>query len=75
MADERVERVIVTVDEQHLAEIQTVASALQSAGMQVEQVLSSTGIITGKVPLSGIPALKSIAGVVDVETDQEMQAI
>lgn len=75
MSDDRVEHVIVTVDDQHLPEIQTVAIALQSAGMQVEQMLTSTGIITGSVAQPQVGALKRVPGVVDVEIDQEMQAI
>jgi hypothetical protein len=75
MSGERVERVSVTVDDQHLPEIQTVAIALESAGMRVEQILASTGIITGEVPQSKIEALKRVPGVVDVEIDQEMWVI
>ncbi len=75
MSDEKVVRIIVTVDDKHLSEIQSVASTLQSAGMKVNNVLSTTGIITGEVTPPKIPELKRIPGVVDVEPDQEMQAI
>lgn len=75
MSDEQLERIIVTVDDQHVPEIQSVATALQSAGMHVGNILSGTGIITGEVSQPKMQELKSIPGVVDVEVDQEMQAI
>ena len=75
MSNEQIVRIIVTVDDQHLPDIQAVATALQSAGMKVNNVLSSTGIITGEVSQPKIRELRSIPGVVDVEVDQEMRAI
>ena len=73
--DERVERITVTIDDDHLAEIQTVAVALQNVGMNVGQVLATIGIITGDAPAAKIDELKQVAGVVDVEPDQPMQAL
>jgi hypothetical protein len=75
MSDEQAKRIIVTVDDHHLPEIQTVAIALQAEGMRVDQLLPGIGIITGEVSQSKIPDLKRVTGVVDVEVDQEMQAI
>ena len=75
MSDITVQRVVVTVDDQHLPTIQAVANALQSAGMQVATVMPTTGVITGEVSLDQMQVLKSISGVVDVEPDQEMHAI
>lgn len=75
MSDEQTERVIITIGDQHLSDIQSVATTLQSAGVKVDNVLPSTGIITGEVSQPKIQELKSIPGVVDVEVDQEMRAI
>jgi len=75
MSDEQIERIIVTVDNEHLLDIQSVATALQSAGMKVNNVLPITGIITGEVAPLKIQELETIPGVVDVEVDREMQAI
>ncbi|MEG4405955.1 MULTISPECIES: hypothetical protein [Microcoleus] len=75
MSDEQVERIIVTVDDQNLSVIQSVVTALQSAGMKVEQVLAVTGIITGEVSQSKLEGLRSVPGVAGVEVDREMQAI
>ena len=69
------EKIIVTIDEQHLADIQTVANNLQSLGMTVDNILSVSGIVTGSSPGSLIPSLKAVQGVLDVEEDKEMWAI
>ena len=60
---------------QNLSVIQSVVTALQSAGMKVEQVLAVTGIITGEVSQSKLEGLRSVTGVAGVEIDREMQAI
>lgn len=75
MPDEQVERIVITVDDQHLAEIQAVATALQAAGVKVNNVMPIAGIITGEVSQTKMQELKGVSGVVDVEVDQEMQAI
>jgi len=69
------EQIIVTIDEQHLADIQTVANNLQFLGMTVDNILSVSGIITGSARRSLIPSLKAVPGVLDVEEDKEMRAI
>lgn len=74
MSDEPVDRIIVTVDDQHLAEIQSVATALQAAGMQVDNVMPLAGIITGEVPRSKRQEVECVSGVY-VEPDREMRAI
>ncbi|MEG4216008.1 hypothetical protein QUA27_03425 [Microcoleus sp. Pol14C6] len=75
MSDEQVQRIIVTVDDQNISVIPSVVTALESAGMKVEQVLAVTGIITGEVSQSNLEGLKSVPGVASVEIDREMQAI
>jgi hypothetical protein len=75
MSDEQVERIIVTVDDQNLSVIQSVVTALESAGMKVDEVLPVIGIITGEVSQSKLEGLKSVKGVANVEIDGEMHAI
>jgi hypothetical protein len=75
MSDEQVERIIVSVDDQNLPVIQSVVTALESAGMKVNEVLPVIGIITGEVAQSKLEGLKSVPGVASVEIDREMQAI
>lgn len=75
MSDEQIERIVVTIDDQNLPIIQSVVTALESAGMKVDRVLTVTGIVTGEVAQSQLEGLKSIPGVVNVEIDRQMQAI
>ena len=75
MAETPLEPVLVTVDDQHVAAIQTVADALQHAGLQVTKVMPTTGIISGQVAHAQRQALASVPGVAAVETDEEMHAI
>ncbi|MGB3827624.1 MAG: hypothetical protein WA962_02505 [Ornithinimicrobium sp.] len=44
------QRVVVSVDDQHVNEIQTVAEHLREQGMQIDQILDGLGMITGSVP-------------------------
>ncbi len=75
MSDEQVERIIVTVDDQNLPVIESVVTALELAGMKVDEVLPVIGIITGEVAQSKLEGLRSVPGVAGVEFDREMQAI
>lgn len=75
MSDEQVERIVVTVDDQNLPVIQSVVTALEAAGMKVEQVLPVIGIISGEVAQSKLEGLKSVPGVANVEIEKEVQAI
>lgn len=67
--------VIVTVDDAHIGNIQSVARSLSAAGLQVSNVMPTIGIIAGSVPASSIATLKALPGVLDVEADREMHAI
>jgi len=75
MAKANVERVIVTVQDQHIPAIQSVANALQSAGMHVTNVLPAAGVITGEVGPAQKQALTTVAGGAAVEADQEMHTM
>ncbi len=75
MSEEEVEQIVVTVDDENLAIIQSVVTGLESAGMQVDRVLPVTGIITGAVSQSKLEGLRKVAGVAHVEVDREMEAI
>jgi hypothetical protein len=68
-------RVVVTVDDDHVGSIEKVAEALRSAGMNVGDILSTTGIITGEVDEAGRRSMQSVPGVKAIEPDDEMHAI
>lgn len=61
----------IAVDEKHLDQILEVAQNLQSAGMNVEQLLDKIGIITGSCNAENIETLSQIEGVSHVEIARE----
>ena len=72
--------VTVTVDDEHLAEIDEVADRLRERGMRIDQILASIGIVTGSVEqvevLRGVTGVESVAAEERVDLgppDQEIQ--
>lgn len=63
----------VTVDDRHLAEVETVAQALRDTGMEVERVLGTVGVITGRAPAAARPALLAVDGVSSVDEQRRVQ--
>ncbi len=68
-------RVVVTVHDEHLTNIQQVANALRAAGMSVSNVLPIGGVITGEIAKEKRNQLSSITGVTAVEPDEEMHTM
>jgi hypothetical protein len=64
--------VVITVGDDHLAAIGTVATSLRSRGVKIESILEATGIITGT---STKPAstLEAVPGVKSVEAQPQFQ--
>ncbi len=67
------EKVTVTVDDDHLGQVASLAEQLSTAGMEVEQVLGEIGIITGSAPAERRAALEGLAGVSAVESENSFQ--
>lgn len=65
--------VTVTVEDDRMDRIEDLADQLRAAGMQIQQVLGSVGIITGEVTDAQRPAIAQIPGVVSVEGQAEYQ--
>ena len=64
----------VLIDDEHLANIEEVASALSREGLSVGKTLRSVGVITGLVAdTERTDALRSVAGVVGVEVTRDVQ--
>ncbi len=59
----------VSIDDEHLGSIGSIARALQDKGMQVEQVLDGVGIITGSVTDERRLLLASVPGVAAIVDD------
>lgn len=75
MTKQNIENVIITVDDQHMADVESVAAALRAAGMSVTNVMPTTGIITGGVASDTRQSLSALPGVKAIEPDEEMRAI
>ncbi len=63
----------MTVGDDHLGDLNEVAEQLRSAGMNVDQVLATVGIITGSVPSVRRAALERTPGVAAVEDEHTFQ--
>ncbi|MGK7873500.1 MAG: ketohydroxyglutarate aldolase [Xenococcaceae cyanobacterium] len=63
----------VSVDDEHMERILEVAQGLQSAGMNVEQVMDKLGVITGSCDSEKVEALSQVKGALYVERQQEYQ--
>ncbi|HET7326678.1 MAG TPA: hypothetical protein VFJ14_05255 [Nocardioidaceae bacterium] len=66
-------RVSVTIADEHLAEIESVAGALRDRGMEVEHVHDALGIITGSMPDDSRQALTAVDGVASVDEEMHYQ--
>jgi hypothetical protein len=63
------ERITVTVS----GDTDAVAEQLRAAGMNVEQVLTEVGIITGSAAAGQQASLANLPGVMSVEAEQRFQ--
>jgi len=65
--------IIVTVTDDALDKIQTVARQLGSKGMKVNKVHPITGVISGSIDAGKMGKLSSVKGVHSVEHDAAVQ--
>ena len=63
-------KVNITVDEAHIDQLDQVAEQLKSQGLEIEQTLSTLGIVTGSIEQDKVPSLSGVAGVESVEKDK-----
>lgn len=68
-------KVIVTIQDSHLGELKSLTKSLRNAGLEIGQILETSGIISGEVAEVNVAALRQIEGVQDVEPDSDMHAI
>jgi hypothetical protein len=67
------QRITVQVDDEHVARLDGVADELRAAGMDVEQVLATIGIILGSVPSERRAALDAVRGVASIENEHTLR--
>ena len=63
-------RISVCLDDEHLYKIEQVAEKLKTAGMNIEQTLSSIGIISGSVENEQLTSISQVEGVKTVEKEE-----
>jgi hypothetical protein len=66
-------RVCVSIDNDRLPQIDRIAQQLKSSGMNVEQTLSTIGVINGSIASDKLDRLSQIEGVQSVEPEQGYQ--
>jgi hypothetical protein len=59
--------VTVTVADSHVAAIEDLVERLRQAGMEVDAVLATIGIVSGSAPAARLPAIRALPGVAAVE--------
>ncbi|PSL52449.1 hypothetical protein B0I31_113121 [Saccharothrix carnea] len=67
------DKVVVSVADDSLAELPTVVTALRDAGMVVEGVLEGLGVVTGSVAPGVGDLLGAVPGVSHVEVDRAVR--
>lgn len=77
--DERKDRentvnIMVSVDEQHREELNSVARRLESVGMTVAEVFPISGVIAGAAASGDLTKLRSVQGVASVEEEPAFDA-
>lgn len=61
--------IIVTVSDEALADIESLATRLKDHGMTVKRVLPVTGVISGSIAPSKLGTLRGVSGVSSVEEE------
>ncbi|HWC11174.1 MAG TPA: hypothetical protein VG455_08125 [Acidimicrobiales bacterium] len=63
----------MTIADDHLGHAEEVAAELRAAGMTVDRVLGTIGLITGSVNPSERPSVEAVPGVAGVEEETTFQ--
>ena len=63
----------VAVDDDYMNRMSEVVQKLEAAGMKVEQVMETLGIITGSCDSEKVEAMKQVEGVTHVEQSRSYQ--
>ncbi|MGW5054113.1 hypothetical protein [Actinokineospora sp. NPDC004072] len=67
MTDDPVEQVLVVLADSGLARLPEVVAGLEAAGMRVDEVLDSVGVVSGAIASHAVAALSEIDGVEGIE--------
>lgn len=67
------DKVVVSVAEDHLDDLPTVLADLQTAGLVVDDVQDILGTVTGSIDVDAIGRLETVPGVAVVERQRRYQ--
>lgn len=67
-------KVAVAITEEAAARIHEVAAACRALGFEHESTLGSIGVLTGSAKPEDLPRLRTVAGVLAVETERGTRA-
>ncbi len=69
------DKVVVSVADESLADLDVVVAGLREAGLVVDDVLEALGMVTGSVAPEAIRSLKAVPGVSDVEKQRVVHGL
>ncbi|HEX6361151.1 hypothetical protein [Actinophytocola sp.] len=67
------EQVVISVADDQVDDMASVVEALRHAGLRVDEVLESVGVVTGTVEGDVLGSLSAVPGVAEVEQSREFQ--
>jgi hypothetical protein len=67
------EQVVISVTDDQVSDMGSVVEALRQAGLRVNEVLDSVGVVTGTVDGDALGDLSTVPGVAEVERSREVQ--
>ncbi|MEO0845749.1 MAG: ketohydroxyglutarate aldolase [Cyanobacteria bacterium J06648_1] len=66
-------KISISVDDAHLSAIEQVSQQLKSTGMNVEQILSAIGVISGSIQSEKVNSLYKINGIQNIMPERTIQ--
>ena len=64
--------IIITVDDEHVSDIESIVKRLTGIGVQVDSVMDSLGIVSASTDLDN-PVIQQIPGIIAVEDQNHFQ--
>lgn len=71
--DEQLMEIVVSVDDAHLPAMTEMVSALESAGMMIDQTMPVLGTVAGRIPPTRLADIGLVEGVAAIEESRSYQ--
>ena len=72
-SDEQSAEVTISVDDDHVRDLDGVAERLREVGLSVDELLAEIGVIVGRIDASQAERLRDVEGVASVEPSRSYQ--